>query len=157
METRNATRSPQAANLREGGFTLMDALIGMAIAAIMFVSLYSGLAWGFTTIRLARENSRATQIMVEKMETIRLYTWDQINSNGFIPSNFVANYYPVGSTNSGVNYTGAMTIASSALGTSYADDVRKINLQLNWVTGSLPRTRSLTTYISRNGLQNYIY
>src|SRR5207244_2048787 len=89
----------------QNGFTLIEVLIGMAIVGGLIITLYTGLAWGFRVIRLARENIRATQVMAEKMETIRLYNWDQVTSNGFIPSTFNVPYYPVGQTNgSGVGH-----------------------------------------------------
>ena len=28
---------------------------------------------------------------------------------------------------------------------------------LDWTTRGIPRTRSLTTYIARDGIQNYVY
>src|SRR5436853_4683929 len=86
------------------GFTLIDALFAMVISGVMFTALYAGLAFGFKVIRFARENTRATQIMLEKMETIRLYTWEQVTNCGdtnvgsfFLPSNPVqVPYYAVG-------------------------------------------------------------
>ena len=81
-------------------FTIVEVVFAMGTAAVMFLALYSGLTGGFAIIKLARENTRATQILVEKMETIRLYTFDQINSNGFLPASFSVPYYPLGgSTN----------------------------------------------------------
>ena len=142
---------------RTNGFTLVETLFAISIAGVMFAALYAGLVFGFDLIRVARENSRATQIMVEKMETIRLYTWDQINSNSFLPSTFVASYYPMGGANCGTRYTGTVTVADSGLNTSYAEDMKKIIVSLNWRTGSLPRGRTNTTYVSRYGLQNYIW
>ncbi len=56
---------------RRRAFTLVESLFAMTMASVMFAALYSGLAFGFNIIKAARENSRATQIMVEKMETIR--------------------------------------------------------------------------------------
>lgn len=138
-------------------FSIIEVIFAMAIAGIMFVGLYAGLQGGFAIIKLARENTRATQILVEKMETIRLYTWDQINSNGFIPPTFTVAYFPMGGTNSGTTYTGTVTIADSGLGASYAADMKKISVRLDWKTGQLPRTRTISTYVSRYGLQNYIY
>jgi hypothetical protein len=35
--------------------------------------------------------------------------------------------------------------------------MKKVIVTLNWTTGKLPRTRSISTYVSRYGLQNYIY
>src|ERR1051326_7449704 len=84
------------------GFTLIDALFAMVMAGVMFTALYAGLAFGFKVVKMARENTRATQVMLEKMETIRLYTWTQINSNGFIPTNkFTVPYYAVGTSTNG--------------------------------------------------------
>ena len=50
-----------------------------------------------------------------------------------------------------------MLITNCPVGTSYSDDMKMAVITLNWQTGSLQRSRSFTTYIARNGLQNYIY
>jgi hypothetical protein len=147
------------------GFTLVDAIFAMAVAGLMFVALYAGLGFGFRIIKMARENTRATQIMLEKMETIRLYTWTQINSNGFIPTNkFTVAYYAVGNTNNSLMYTGQVSIADAVVsdragGTaSYSGDMKKVTIQLDWCPmGSTNRTRSMSTYVTRNGMQSYVY
>ena len=59
----------------ELAFSMIEILVAMVVLGIMFVSLYSGFSSGFAVVQLARENLRATQILQEKMETIRLYTW----------------------------------------------------------------------------------
>jgi type II secretory pathway pseudopilin PulG len=147
-----------------GGFTLVDALVAMAIAGVMFVALYAGLSAGFRVIKLARENTRATQIMLEKMETIRLYTWNQITNPNFIPSGkWVAPYYSVAGTTSSLYYTGQISIAAAdvtdgAGGTaSYAPNMRKVTVMVEWdQMGNQPRRRTMETYVTRNGLQNYV-
>jgi uncharacterized protein (TIGR02598 family) len=141
----------------ESGFTIVEVVLAMAIAGVMFVALYSGLMGGFMLMRMARENTRATQILLEKMETIRLYTWDQINDSNFVASTFTTPYYPVSSTNQGIVYYGTLTVNPSTQGTSYDDDMRRVTVTLDWNTGTIPRTRSISTYVSRYGLQNYIY
>ena len=140
------------------GFTLVDALFAMAIAGIMFFAMYSGLAFGFQVIKMARENTRATQVMLEKMETIRLYTWTQITNAGFIPTNkFTVPYYAVG-TNCSLMYTGQIFIQPSGLGTSYADNMLKITIQVDWSPmGQTNRTRTMSTLVSKNGMQSYVY
>ncbi len=137
----------------------MDALFAMAISGFMFISLYAGLGFGFKLIRLARENTRATQIMLEKMETIRLYTWEQLTNQGFIPTNrFVVPYYSVGGTNTSVLYTGQITVASAPTGASYASNMRKVTIRVEWSPiGTSNRSRTMSTYVSRNGLQNYVW
>lgn len=144
---------------RRNAFTLVESVFALAMAVIMFGALYTGLAFGFSMIKSARENSRATQIMVEKMETIRLYTWSQITNPGFVPTEkFTVPYYAVGpSNNTGLLYTGQISIADCQLGTSYANNMKKITIQLNWQQGETNRSRSMTSYVTRNGLQNYVW
>ena len=139
-------------------FTLMDALVAMMILGGLIVTLYSALTWGFSVIRIARENLRATQILAEKMETVRLYNWDQVTSNGFIPLTFTVPYYPAGSgQSSGVKYFGYMFVTPSWVDTSYENDMRRVYVYIWWQSGKLTRVRLWQTYVSRYGLQNYIY
>lgn len=139
-------------------FSLIEVLTATAIVGIVFVSLYLGLANGFGVIQLTRENLRATQILQEKCETIRLYTWEQISSNGFIPTNFLAYYYPNTNRESvGLTYTGTVTIADSRIPESYGTNIKLIRVQLGWKSGEVERSREMETFISRYGLQNYIY
>lgn len=130
------------------------ALVGTAVAALL-----SGLAVGYFSMHMAREDLRATQIMLEKMETIRLYSWQQVTSNGFIPTQFTAEYDPLAPAGQrGVTYYGTLTITTNPpVGSSYGRDMALVTVQLRWKTGALDRTRQFSTYISRYGLQDYIY
>lgn len=156
----NLTRRNQAV-LRGGkAFTLVDALFAILMAGVMFTALYAGLAFGFNTVKKSRENTRATQIMLEHMEICRLYKWTDLTNAGtgasaFLKTNsFVVPYYSVGGTNTSLQYTGRISLAACPLGTSYADDMRKLTIRLDWPPN---RTRTMTTYVTRNGLQRYVY
>jgi len=139
-------------------FTIVEAVIGMGIMGTIMVALFSGFTAGFLTMQMARENLRATQILLEKMETIRLYTWDQINDPDFIPATFTAPYDPNSKDgNTGVIYQGTMTIAPVALPNTYAKHMRQVTVHILWRTRGIVREREFITYISRNGLQSYIY
>ena len=127
----------------------------MIIIGVVVVALYEAISSGFGTVRLARENLRATQILVEKMEAIRLYDWDQLNAPGFIPNTFSAAYDPI--AKDGATYYGTLTVSPAALNASYSDDLRLVTVQLTWTSGQLTRKRELSTYVCRTGLQNYIY
>ncbi len=139
------------------GFALLEVLVAMSIIGVVFVALYSGLTYGFTRIQLSRENLRATQILMEKMETIRLYNWDQITDPNMIPTNFTASYYPAAGTNQGVLYTGTFSIEDPGFTANYNDKMRRITVTLNWQTGSVHRQRSLSTLVTENGLYDYVY
>jgi hypothetical protein len=109
-------------------------------------------------MQMARENLRATQIMLEKMETIRLYSWDQVNRQGFIPATFVNYYDPQGAPGQkGVAYQGTMQILPCDITSSYNPQMKKVIVTVTWTTGHLQRTRQFTSYISRYGMQDYVY
>lgn len=150
------TLNPSNGVASKAGFSMIEAVIGMGIMGTVVGALLSGFGMGMFTMQMARENLRATQIMLERMETIRLYSWDQITTPGFVSTNFTASYDPQ-STNSGITYTGRLSIASAPISSSYSNDMKMFTVTLNWKTGSLQRTRQFTTYISRYGLQDYIY
>ena len=66
--------------------TLVEVVMAVALLGIMTSGIFGSFRYGFFTLQLVRENQRATQIILEKVETIRLYNWDQVNLNGFIPT-----------------------------------------------------------------------
>jgi type II secretory pathway pseudopilin PulG len=139
-------------------FSLVEATVSMGLVGTTMAALFTGYTSGYFTMKMARENLRATQIMLEKVETLRLYSWQQINTPGFIPAGFTNFYDPQGPVgNQGVPYRGTMTIAPCDVGSSYAPEMRKVTVRVEWTTGNLQRSREFTSYISRYGLQDYIY
>src|SRR3954466_14158681 len=79
----------------QSAFTLVEVMVGVMLLAILLPSFYLGLSQGFSVVRVTRENLRANQILQEKMEVIRLYTFDQISSNSFVPATFTAYADPI--------------------------------------------------------------
>jgi prepilin-type N-terminal cleavage/methylation domain-containing protein len=142
---------------RPAGFSLVETLVAVAIGGVMFVSLYTGFSSGFAVVQLARENLRGTQILQEKMETIRLYTWDQIATAGFIPTNFTDVFFPGTQNSAGLVFTGSVSIVSSPLTEAYSNDVKLVTVQVQWKSAKVVRKREMSTLISRYGLQQYIY
>src|SRR5437868_2374817 len=140
---------------RVHGFSFTEVLVAVAITAMMFLTLYAGFSSGFAVLQLSRENLRATQILQEKMETIRLYNWDQLTTPTFIPTNFVDTFYPGTQSTVGITYTGTVTISTAPLTESYSNDLRLITVNVQWLSGRVIRRRDMNTLVSRNGLQNY--
>ena len=140
-------------------FTLAEVVVAILIIAIGAAGLMSCFGYGFKVINQVRENQRATQIIMEKAETLRLYSWDQVNTSGFIPATFTATYDggTAASNYIGTIYYGTVSITSFPYVTSYQDKMRAMNLTLSWTSGNIARTRSLTTYIAKDGIQNYVY
>jgi hypothetical protein len=139
---------------------MIEALIAMAVCGLMFVGLYGGISSSFSNIRLSRDNLRGTQVLLEKMEVIRLLTWDQINSNGFVFTNFSAPLFPSlsSSSNSAAFFYGDIDIQPVAgLNANYSGDLRIVTVTIRWKTGARQQSRQLSTYVSRFGIQNYVY
>lgn len=132
--------------------------MSVLVCGVVFVSLYSGISSGFGLVQLARENLRGTQILEEKMETIRLYRWDQINDTGFMPTNFIDVFYPsAAQATAGLSYTGTVTIVEAPIAESYKDSLKLVTVQLQWKSGNVLRKRQMSTFVSQYGLQPYVY
>jgi len=143
---------------RSQAFTLVEILVATAVLGVMFLSLYVGVSAGFGIIQVARENLRATQILQEKMETIRLYTWDQITTTNFVPNGFTEYFYSDGTNvDKSLTYKGTVSISPSGLTESYSNDVKKVNIKVTWASGKITRSREMKTFVSTHGLQFYIY
>ena len=140
-------------------FTLLEVMIALFLAGILFVSLMAGFSSSFQSIQLDRENSRATQIMLEKTELLRLYNWDQVtgrDTNICIPSTFTAPFYP-DANNGGFLYNGTVVITNVPISQNYTNDLHAITITVTWTSSKVLRTRSMSTWVSQYGLQNYIF
>jgi hypothetical protein len=159
--------SPTRLGVRTKGYTFTEVLVAAAILGFVGTSLYGAFSAGFCIIQSTRENLRATQILVQKTEAIRLLTWSQIcDTNNYLKSPFFEAYDPLGSTNNcgGPQYTGFVTATeptSSEVPPSYRTNMRTITVTLYWTNylGSKPvvHSRDLQTRVARNGMQNYIW
>ena len=139
------------------GFTLIEVLVALSVAGITFVSLYAGIGQSFKFLQSARHRLRATQILTEKLEVIRLYNWSQINTPGFVPATFTDYYTPGTNVNSGIVYNGTIAIAGAPVPASYTNTTLKVIVQVNWVSGGVSQQESMETLVSEYGVQNYVY
>src|SRR5689334_14813202 len=141
---------------RNRGMTLIEVVMATGIIALTGAGVISSINYGLCIMRLARENQRATQVMLEKLEAIRLYNWEQVTNDSFIPDTFTAPYDPTaGGSQQGTTYYGTMSVTIPAfIGTTpnYSSSIRQFNVSLSWTNvGGLAHTRSLSTYVAQNG------
>jgi len=142
------------AGFRQRGTALLEILIAGGILSMCVISLYSAYSFGFGVMRLSQENVRADQILLQKMETLRVYPWSQTApAGGIIPTNFPAQF-TTSPTAGGVVYTGSIVVTDHPVGESYSNTLRQVTVNLSWTSGGVPRSRSMTTFISQNGIQN---
>ena len=136
----------------------MEVMFGVAILSVGFASLYLGFPHGFAIIQVTRENLRATQILQEKMETIRLFSWTQITDAAAQPPySFSETFYPLATSGSqGITYSGTRIITNAPISERYSNDMMLVIVQLKWASGKIDRQREMRTLVSHYGLQNYI-
>jgi len=138
-------------------FSLIEALVASSLIGIVLTGLLSGMSFGYVQIKNLQENQRATQILTEKLEQIRLFNWEQITTNG-LPVSFIAPYYEMTNRYSaGFYYTGKVAVASAPITENYANYLRLITIQLEWMSGTTAKKREVSTLVSSNGLFNYVY
>jgi len=147
----NIKAKPAAGRL---AFSLVEVMFATVIIAVVFVSLYVAISQGFGVVQVARENLRATQIMQEQVEILRILNWDQVTTNP-APWNFNASFYPANLTNQGVVYSGSVNITNAPVSSTYTTDVRLAVVSLSWMSGKVSRRRELRTLVSHYGLHNY--
>lgn len=142
------------------GFTFVETLVAVLTGAVMLTALYSSFTFGVGAVKLTRENLRATQIMLQQLETLRL------SSFSAIPTGTFTDYYdPTGVTNGthGAIYTITVTTNTPTSADMpvqpvyYMSKMLKVTVTATWTNSSQVRTRSLQTYASQNGIQSYVY
>jgi prepilin-type N-terminal cleavage/methylation domain-containing protein len=141
----------------EEAFTLVEVMVSLVILVAVFSGFYLCLSEGFATAKASRESLRASDLLQQQMEIIRLYTWSQINSNGFIPATFTATLDPKDTSSNAQVYTGQIIITNAPMSESYSNDHRLVTVTLTWGSGGVQRKRQMSTLVSQYGLHNYYY
>lgn len=139
-------------------FTLTEVMVAVGVIGILFVSLYLAFSAGFSMIRVTRENLGATQIMVQRAETIRLYTWSQLLDPTYFKTNFTVDSI----SSLGTTYYGNIRLSTPTyMGSpSYLNDMRTVTISVRWTNGlgrPLPHYREMQTQVAKFGLQNYAF
>lgn len=147
---RNGRVSPVPGR-EQSGFTVVEAVVAMLVLLLLVGGLFAAFSFGFSTIKLSQEDERASQILLQKLETLRVYNWTNI-INGYFPTNFTVDY----STNGGVQYDGAIAISPvPGAAESYSNTLRQVTVSLSWVSTGVPRYREITTLVASNGIQTF--
>jgi len=123
----------------------------MSLLLVVVLALFGAFSSGFSTIKVSQEDVRASQILLQKLETLRVYDWSKITNGGYFPTNFPINY----STNGGIAYNCTIAIDPVSTIESYSNTLRQVTVSLSWVSTGVPRYRMVTTLVSQNGIQTY--
>ena len=136
-------------------------MVGTFILAITSMAFYAGLSSGFGVTQFSREEVRATQIMMQQIEAVRLCTWSELTNYTFQQV-----YDPLATNrvSAGALYSGQVTITNAASipgSVSYAQDMCLVTVNLSWTNWngghSVPHSRQMQTQVARYGLQTYVW
>ena len=151
----------QRSNRHKTAFTIAEVAVAVFILGTIGGGFCLALSSGFSMLQTTREDLRATQILMQKIEAIRLCTWSELANVSFQES-----YDPIGGTNApaGAVYFGtvsvgpATTIPNTA---SYAPNMALVTVNLNWTNynrgSAIPHSRQMQTQVARYGLQTYVW
>lgn len=163
MKTKGQTRCDR----RRRGFTIPEVVVGTVVLVIGYVGLYGAMAWGRTMAKNSRENLRATEIMDEKMEQIRLYDWTEITNNavgGYMDPTPFRQYFDPANPNKTPVYWCKMIVTNvpSSFPSSYSGNMRQVSVVVLWTNysgraGAIPHARTNQTYVAWYGVQNYVF
>lgn len=131
------------------GFTILEAMIASIILGLALASVVAVASQCLRYLTDIRRTARASQVLQQKMEDIRLLSWSQLTSltNIFTDPNDTNHIY-AGKI--------VQTAADSYSGTT---TVMKVTLNVTWTNQTAHKvvTNSLSTLISNGGLNKYIF
>ncbi len=146
-----------------GGYSLVEVMVAVFVLGMMVLSLFAAFSWGLGVVHAARDNLRATQILTQKMETIRLFRWSQLTNKTNAPPLFTAFYDP-SSTNMGTTFEGryASSLGPDGIPEAYRNNMRLVTVDVYWTnryspTKAVVQKRQVQTLVAQYGIQPYVY
>ncbi len=135
-------------------FTLVDVMVGVGVLGVVMLSLFACFTLGFNFVKISRDELKATQLLQERMETIRLYKWSDLTNSGVIATSFSARQQ----SNGPIFFTGTVAVSAPTLNGApdYAADLREVTVSVTWTNNHSKITNSTRTFVSQYGLQNYV-
>ena len=142
------------------GFTLVETVMAAMLASIMLSALYASFACGFAIIRTSRENLRATEIMLERLERIRVCSFNDVTNSSINPPSLTSYYDPADQSKGGGGIAYTVTynssLATNTLPIAYNTNMLLVTVGVKWTSGKVQHNRSMQTYVAREGIWNYV-
>ena len=159
-----AKRSPDRAvshAARYRGLTLVDVIVGSALAVIIFMGLFGLLRASLQISGLSKIKATATAVASSQIEYIRSLPYDDMGTQGGIPPGAIAQY--ASSTNGGLifdvrTYIEYADDAADGLGAAdtngIAADYKHLKVTVSYTVGGITRTVTLVSNAAPKGIES---
>ena len=142
---------------RASAFTLIETVVASFLAAVMIPAIYASITAGFAMVQVTRENLRATQIILQRAEAIRLSPYKLLQDPTSYPTNSTDYFCSSGKTNGAAyNISYNWQPGPATLPPSYRSNMMLVTVTASWASGNVQRTRSMQTYVARYGIQKFV-
>ena len=153
--------SARSARTSTGGFTLAETLVAVFVSSFMLTALYACFAAGFSIVKVTREDLRATQIVLQRMEAMRVSDYTQLTNSVKYPTNTIVYFDEAnaGSGKGGTPFTvtfNARKLPSPKPQSQFYTNMLEVTVEASWMSGKVQRKRSMQTYVARQGIQQYV-
>jgi hypothetical protein len=148
-------------------YSLVEVVMAVSLLGILATAIFGAFSSGLLAVQAGRENLRATQILTQKMETIRLFTWSQGTDTNLATTSFTDYFDPtgVGTGTAGAVYQGNYSVSAvpTTVPADYGGSMRLVTVNLYWTNylgptkGIKVQSSQMQTYVARYGMQNYVY
>ena len=143
------------------GFTLVETVVSTFVVGTVTAALYGAFSTGFSMIKVSREDVRATQILLQQMETIRVSAYNKLTDPASYPTNTTVYFDEKNkaSGKGGTAYTvtfNAQHLPSPKPQSQFYTNMMQVTVSASWLSGNVQRSRSMQTYVSKQGLQQYV-
>lgn len=128
----------------QSGVTLVECTVAVAICALFLSSLFVLNTSAMETLRLARETACASQILQQRIESLRIANWHQVTDATWLQSNLLNVDAPGASELKNLTETVTLTPYGSS-STSYT--------QLNRVNGQASIVTNNTSLLLENAVE----
>lgn len=132
----------------QNAFTLVELMVGMALAGIIFTGAFSGMKTGFDIVEESRDQARVTQLLQSEIERMRTLNWTDLKS---LPANATITLDGALAQAYAERYTFTRNITQTS-----ADQI-EVEVVASWKNGNRNRSLSMFTGFTQNGLYDYYY
>jgi len=134
-------RQPRA---EQTGFALIECTIATAISALFLGSLFLMNSSAMDTIQMARESACASQVLQQRIESMRIANWHQVTDANWLATNLLNTDAPGANQLKGVSETLTLVpYGSSTVG----------NTQMTRTNGSVSIVSANSTLLGENAVK----